>query len=730
MHQRLLLSALVVLLGLPLLAQQPPAQRLPDPVAAETTAIVVDVIVKDRRGRPVLDLTAADFEIVEAGAKQTIDSFRLITPDLAEFDPADPPAAQRPATPTSAGAPVLDGSTVLALVFDRLSPESRTLARDAALTYTKELRRPDDRIGVFAIDQSLAIVQPYTSDPFLVQQAIQGAGAKMGAQHASAGDRVAELAGRMQSLETQTIATQQAASVGGSAGGTAAASAGAAMGAAAAEALFAEMETRALQAAEVLERDHQGYATTNGLLAVVNSLAVLPGRKTLVLFSDGLALPPGVEPHFRAVVDMANRANVSIYTMDASGLRIDSGLEETRRELELAANLRMRELASGGSRPGSMMKTIERSEDMLRHSPHSGLGTLAQETGGFLISNTNDLRTGFRRIDEDRRFHYLLSYVPENQTFDGKYRPIEVRVRRPDVEVRARTGYHALRSVSPLPVLAYEAPALALLDGTGVPNDFPMRAAGLYFPDPGRPGLAPVLVHVRTNAFTFQPDPESQLYRTDFTILVRVSDEAGQPVSKVSQQYELTGPLARAADARENGEVLFYRAPELPPGLYTIEAIAYDGPTGKASVRIATLEVPRVGTRDLRVSNLMLVQKSEKIPEQEQGTEHPFYYGDLLLYPNMGQPFSKAAQKELSFFLAIDPGERLARPDARLQLRHHGQTLAELPVELPEPSASGRIEYTGRLPLEPLPPGSYELAMVVTAGPSETIRTAQFIVAP
>ena len=70
-----------------------------------------------------------------------------------------------------------------------------------------------------------------------------------------------------------------------------------------------------------MERDQQGYSTTNGLFAIISTLGRLPGRKSLVLFSEGIAIPPAVQRLFLGVIDAANRANVSIYTMDAAGLR-------------------------------------------------------------------------------------------------------------------------------------------------------------------------------------------------------------------------------------------------------------------------------------------------------------------------------------------------------------------------------------------------------------------------
>ena len=128
---------------------------------------------------------------------------------------------------------------------------------------------------------------------------------------------------------------------------------------------------------------------------------------------------------------------------------------------------------------------MERNEDYLRLNPESGLGQLADETGGFLIRDTNDATPGFRRIQEDMRFHYLLSYTPANTAFDGRYRTIGVKVARPGVTVQTRKGYFAVRPEYAVPVRAYEAPALALLDSSPRPEAFAMKLGGAQLPRRG-----------------------------------------------------------------------------------------------------------------------------------------------------------------------------------------------------------------------------------------------------
>ena len=93
------------------------------------------------------------------------------------------------------------------------------------------------------------------------------------------------------------------------------------MGSSGATAQLADMEARMLTGFEVLERDQAGYSQVNSLYAIIEAMRRLPGRKSIVLFSEGVSIPPAVQRLFLGVIDAANRANVSIYTMDAAGLR-------------------------------------------------------------------------------------------------------------------------------------------------------------------------------------------------------------------------------------------------------------------------------------------------------------------------------------------------------------------------------------------------------------------------
>jgi hypothetical protein len=439
-----------------------------------------------------------------------------------------------------------------------------------------------------------------------------------------------------------------------------------------------------------------------------------------VFFSEGVAIPPAVQRLFRGVIDAANRANVSIYTMDAAGLRAESEQAKIRDLVNQSARAGIDNPSSSGANDAPLTKRLEKNEDVLRQDPRTGLAELAQDTGGLAFDNTNNLHQGFERIETDLRNYYLIGYAPTHDTYDGRFRTIEIKVNRPGVTVAARKGYYAVRDPGGVAVNPWEAPALAALEQKPVPNAFPVRAGALLFPERGRPGLVPVVADVGTAGLTFQPAADGKSYSSDFTVLVRFLDEQNQVVRQVSQHYEVKGPLADR-DRATQGEIIFYREPELPSGVYTMETVVYDAPSGKSSVRVSTVEVAKADVSGLRMSSLVLVKRSEKVAPNERRDDNPLLVKDVVLYPNLGEPISKAA-REVGFYFAIYPAADQAAPESAIQLLQNGRLLANLPMPLDAREPAGRIPQVGRLPLDQLAPGTYELRAVVKQGGDQVAR--------
>ncbi len=669
--------------------------------AVSTERVKVDLVVRDKKGAILRGLTAADLEVYEDAVRQDVESF-----DFVERLPGEATVAPGPATP-SATPPA-----VVAVVFDRLGPGARSFAQQAVLGYLDRALSSKSWMGVFSIDRSLSTLQQFTDDREALRRSL---------------DRSLSLA------STSVAGTRERDSIrnayAGLSTGIGQAHVAAAELSGVPECRNAEdelirnleiLDSRLVEAFESLERDEQGFAVLHALLALVGGLEPVPGRKAVVLFSEGLAIPAGVESAFRSVVAAANRANVSIYTVDAGGLRATSAADETRRTIDsLQGRLQPENsnpLARGSIttlQPMSGLALLERNEDTLRFAPGSGLGRLAEQTGGFLLHDTNDLSTGLAEMDEELGAYYALSYAPKNQAYDGRFRAISVKLKRPHGRLQARKGYLAVKTALPVPALEYEAPALARLDVGPLPTAVPLRLRGLQFPEEPPFSRVPIVVDVASRG------------RQDLAVVVLVRDATRRVVAKMSQRYPPAEPGARS----EAGPILFYRETRLPPGTYSLEAIAYDLRSGAAGAVTSVLDVPAVASGRLRASSLMIVGRAEKLGP-DGGAAMPLQYGGVLLYPNLGQPLKREPGQALTFFVTAWPAVERPGIEARVEVIRDGQRVGATRATQLRPDTDGRIQLASSLPLEGFAPGAYELRVTLSDGRDAETRSAAVPIAP
>ena len=700
---------MVLLLGTPR-AQEP--QRAVGTVKEGVTAVLVDVVVRDKRGQPVRDLTEADFELFEDGVAQKIGSFTTVR-DASSAMNAPAPAAPALAAPAAAANQVDAGPAVTAIVFHGLDVENRKRAVQAAQAYLGDKEEMQNYVGIFGIDLSLRPLVPFTRNGVAVRQALN----RMAASN-SPGFNSPEM---QQQREAASAAATSATNAANNATAGAGAGNSGAVGTAAGDARLAEMQASIVSGFQDIERNQSGYIATDALFAIVRTLGRLPGRKSVLLLSEGLTITTQVARLYYGVIDAANRANVSIYTIDAAGLRAVSE-QRTVRNMVFGAGAASEGGYSADGGGGAYSKILEGNEEALRSDSATLLTQLALQTGGQAFNNTNNLKQAFERADTDLHNYYMLGYTPINGAFDGKFRTIQVKVRRSGLTVAARKGYFAVRDPGGSPLTDWEAPALGALEQKPVPNAFPVRAGALLFPERGRPGLVPVVVELKTAPLSFQPDKDGKSYTSDFTVLVRFLDRDNQVIRKVSEHYEIRGELAQMERARQ-GEVVFYRESELPAGIYSMETVVHDAPSGKSSVRFATVEVPRYDENTLRMSSLVVVRGGETVPEKDRRAANPMLVNGIALTPNLGDAISKAS-KELPFYFAIYPAKQGRGPDVTIELLQNGQPITRLPMPVPPADASGRVQQLGRLPLDQLAPGTYELRAIVRQGDQQVTRSS------
>jgi hypothetical protein len=126
----------------------------------------------------------------------------------------------------------------------------------------------------------------------------------------------------------------------------------------------------------------------------------------------------------------------------------------------------------------------------------------------------------------------------------------------------------------------------------------------------------------------------------------------------------------------------------------------------------------------------MIVDGAQKLAAAGASSPRPLTYGDVLLYPNLGQPVRPAPGRAVTFFLTAWPAAERPSVEARVEVARGGRTIVSAPAAQLQPGADGRIQLASSVPIESLPPGSYELRVHLTDGQDEETRTAVVPIGP
>ncbi len=196
-------------------------------------------------------------------------------------------------------------------------------------------------------------------------------------------------------------------------------------------------EKNRIQGFQNFREDIFATGTLGAVNYIIRGMKELPGRKSIMLMSDGFQLlskdsdgstdTTRVYDSLNRLVDLANRSSVVVYTMDARGLQT----------LGLTAEDNTSVLT-----PEAVQGRLTDRRDKL-FDTQEGLVYLAKQTGGFPILNNNDLSGGIRKILDDQSY-YLVGYEPDAETFDVKkarFNKLEVKVNRKNTDVRYRSGF-------------------------------------------------------------------------------------------------------------------------------------------------------------------------------------------------------------------------------------------------------------------------------------------------
>jgi VWFA-related protein len=692
MHRHLVL-ALPALLAASAAAQEPPPT-----FPAETELVVVDVVVADRKGGgAVAGLTAADFEIAEDGVPQTISSFEaFVAPPLAP-DPDGPPGP--PAAPAAPAVPVALPSAVstntapgvragrsFVVVFDdvNLTPPRVGAAKAAVAEFLRNGVRDGDRVMLVATSGSAwwgARIPTGRQELLAIVDRLEARfSPDTGAERMSDSEAMRIHVYRDVQVWDRVTRRYEAYGVSAAAMRGDPATRLPGTGNAYVEARAREVYTRAIARLD---------GTLGVLERVLDAMAPVKGRKSVLLVSEGFIHDPGLGA-FRRVTQASRRSNVALYFVDARGLEGSSSV--------FSAEL---------GRPVADQDVLPTLSDQWEGV--SGARTLADETGGFSIRNTNALAPGLERIARESEAYYLLGYQPRNAARDGKFRKIEVKVAGRGVEVRARRGYYA-----PGPGSAAAAPGAggrdavlqAALDSPYEVDGIPLRATSFVFEEASL-GKATVVVAADVDVRGLAFEKRGERLEDALELLVVVAHRETGEFHRYDQTVELKlqpGSLERYARAW----FPLQRDFELAPGGYQAKVVVRDRRSRKVGSVVHDFRVPP--TDALRVSTLVLSDEVEDRPASEPGPPLPVPKVDRT-FPARGILY---LQYSVFGAARLPGGDGLPRVRAEhVARRSDGVVLSRGRRSIILPTSLGEVSRVVGMPLDGASPGDYELVLLL-----------------
>jgi VWFA-related protein len=707
--------------------QSTPAQAAPTDTTIRSNAqeVVLDMVFRDKKGKTIRDLKPEEIHISEDGVDQKLTSFQLVE-------------GNAPSAPTGEAQLTLDPMReirLVTLVFEGLDPEGKRFFRQALKDILDTTPEQNLYFSVLTIDQRLHVIQPFTADHNALLKSVDKSAMWSFIQYSNNSAQIKS--------DLKAVLDQGEPSLGSTSGpGGGGPSQGAIQGAVTYR--MAKMQYDMLSAAEAADREYNARATIDALLTLVRAQSQLPGRKVVLYFNPSLTITETVKEQYSELISVANRSNVSFYTVDPRGLaswsngalgRDPSGMAMTggggggqAMMIDSLKEIQNQQLNGGrGEVSTAQVRAQENAESAMRANPLEWLRDLARQTGGMTIAETNDWRAPLRTVMEEVRSYYEAAYTPHVAVLDGKFRKISVHVDRPNVIAHTRSGYFALPAVkSGQQLYAYEMPLLNALNASPSPEDLSFQAAAERFNDHGPKVQYMITVEAPLKGLTFAPQPDQKNASLDVALLAVLRNPNGEIVEKFSKDFAVQVPLD-TVEARKagNNNLLQTFSTSLSPGTYTLEAVAMDRNSNKLGTVKSKLVVPEPSNK-LSISDVVLVRRTDQA--KDAPATDAFYFPGGKVVPTLTDTVKGGPGNVLPFYFTVYPDPSTKEPvkSFTMSFYREGKYLgsSQAPLQAAEPD--GRIPYIANLPGDVFTPGAYQIKITVAQGSSSAEQNIDF----
>jgi VWFA-related protein len=654
---------------------------------AEETQIILDLVARDKKNRPVVNLNAADLSVTDGGKPVQLSGLHLVT------------AQSRTATR-------------IAILFDVLSPESAKVARD----FIDKLMAAAPEQSEFAVlgsDRGLRLLKDYTTDRAATLAATQLV--PNGIPQNSLADAEKTLVSEAQNgtLENGANASVE-------------------------DRANAKIMLSALEDSQKIVEDQHIPAGLAGMMALSRAQQNVAGRKVILFFSEGLRPSSKTEDFTKDVVEAANRAGVSIYTVDTRGVAAksfnmltmvfappsNSSVGQTPGVAGMITQAPIRFAPDLATNP--LLRSVNPSaQNDLENAKGDPLVFLAGGTGGFAMSTGDDLRKPLRRLVADIGSYYEASYTPALNGYDGQFHPLEIHAVRTGITVRSRSGYFALPpdATGSAPVRPSEAPLLKLLSDAQPPSDIAFDQAVLEL-DSGGSGkdANEAAVEVPLAHLELRRDQQTMLYSARATVLAEVKDAHGVVVQRFHEDFSRNGAL-ESIDVARNGVFTLQRHFAAAPGKYELESVVVDQIAGKAGAQRTEFTVPEPAKAPW-LSDVVLVRHMQPVNGAPDLSE-PMLYEKARVVPNLDHRVATGTA-QVSFLVRME--RESTGPDGVLTLdvERDGKTVTHSTSKIAAGTGSNSTVDLATIQAGNLPPGAYRARFTLAQGDRSASRELMF----
>jgi VWFA-related protein len=693
----LMLLILVTFLGA---SAQQPTQDQGAKFKVETNNVVVDVIVTDKHGNVVRGLKKEAFRVYEDEKEQPLSSF------------SERPTSGSDQSGAGQGASIQTSPTnqdrFITVVLDLGDNQKESIVKscEAVLRYLQRVKTDDTSVAIYYVDHGLQLALPFSNDFKDIAKALDEISRQVSRGRLTDSDR-ADTQDQINELFAKAYPGSRYGSIGGQTSDST--GVGARSGPADAFTAQYKREIDTLRAYLKTQNTFQAKAVFVALRALALSYSDLPGRKNIVFFSEGFNFSSEARGELDAVIEAANRSNVSFYVIDPAGL-VSGGSSAASRWGANTRAAQMTAIAEEGIGQRGGESKFDRIRDVGTETETlAQLGNLADATGGLLVKNTNDLEPALRKVLDETRSFYMLGYSPAEKTTNGAFRKIKITVSG-DYKLRYRKGYWAVPraagiAMTPMQAHLFSAARQGLLRSDSSPSvkaNIALARDGKYY--------VPVSVAVPAKML---PTKSELANGKELTLIAFAYDENGNIVSGYERHWDVARPekFNEGATVTMQGQIPVQRL-----GPLRVQAIV-QSPNGRFNIGEARVELQATPESAPALSSVILTNEAEagKCGDLTEA----LCIGSVRLRQPAELEFPKASKLFAylgSADLKVDAATKQPRVAAEFSIKSGEKQLGSVPLQNIQASPGpvpGSVFFMARLNLNALPTGKYTLVATV-----------------